>query len=92
MSRIICYSKYKNRDVEVVGGWDEPLQYYHLTVFLRFPEPWESEVVWENIDNLGFTKNILPLKKQLQEMNIKVPDNFWPNCEEKAGNFVKRLT
>jgi|APSaa5957512493_1039668.scaffolds.fasta_scaffold32401_3 hypothetical protein len=65
MSRIICYSKYKNRDVEVV---------------------------WENIDNLGFTKNILSLKKQLKEMNIKVPDNFWSNCEEKVGNFVKLLT
>lgn len=77
----------KDQMIEVVGGWDNPLKGYHLTIFLLPDE----DVLWCNLDHFpfpGMAPSTEPLKKTLIEMDINVPDGFWEKVELKEGNTI----
>lgn len=86
MSRVSFKTTYEGREVEVVGGYDEPLRYYHLTVF-NPPED-DEECAWSDLDHFSFDqmRTLDYAKKQLDSMGIKPPDGFWELCEHKLGN------
>lgn len=86
MSRISFKATYEGREVEVVGGYDRPLDYYHLTVFN--PEDDDEECAWSGLDHLDFSqmRTLDYAKKQLESMGINPPDGFWERCEKKDGN------
>jgi hypothetical protein len=89
MSRIAFNSKMHHKRVKVVGGWDRPLQHYHLTVFNIEPNVEDDEeVIWDQMEHIGFPKSILPLQAAVAELGIEVPDGFWERCERREGNTV----
>lgn len=89
MSQVKFKTKYDGKNVEVVGGWDNPLQSHHLTIFdLDAPDDAETDVLWCQMDHVGFPKTLEPLQKQLFIMGIDPPEGFWECCSLHEGNVV----
>lgn len=88
MSQIKFRALHKNQLVEVVAGWDVPLQFFHLTIY-----DMNDESIWCNLDYFDFDelKTTTPLKNALAKLNITPPDNFWDFVEKKEGNVIHRL-
>lgn len=94
MSQIKFNTTYKGRPAQVMAGWDNPLRYYHLTIFNSEPKDDEEEIFYSDLDdhssNCFSWKTIEPLKKKLNELGIEdIPDGFWDRVEEKLGNHVE---
>ena len=88
MSQVKFKTEYENKRVEVVGGWDNPLQSFHLTIFdLDAPED-EEEVIWCHLLDGGYCKTLNAIKKQLEKMEIEVPNEFFEHCSKREGNVV----
>lgn len=52
MSQIYFNSKLKDgRDVEVMTGWDRPLQHFFVTLFDPFAGEDDEEVIWSSMDD-----------------------------------------
>lgn len=92
MSQIKFTTQYKGKHVEVMGGWDVPLRHYHLTIFNLDATEDEDEVIWCNLNALGFPGSLEPYRKLLATMGIEVPASFWEECEKREGNVVKVVT
>jgi hypothetical protein len=91
MSQVSFKTKYDDRNVEVVGGWDNPLKNYHLTVFdLDAPDSAFTDVIYCQLDTfpLGHPKTTDPLKEALEDLGILVPDSFWETCAKQEGNTM----
>lgn len=89
MSQVSCKTTYMGIPVEVVSGWDEPLQYYHFTVFdLRSDA--EQEYFYSCLDEPGVfrTKDCEKWKAKAKEMKLELPSDFWEKAEMKLGNVV----
>ena len=95
MSRVKFNTEYNGKRVEVIGGWDSPLKYYHFTIFnLDCPEE-DEDVIWGCLDNFRFSelpKTNEPYKKLLKDMNIEPPSGFWDRCDKKEGNVFYTYT
>lgn len=86
MSRVSFKTTYDGKKVEVVGGYDMPLDYYHLTVF-NPPED-DEECAWAGLDHFDFSqmRTLDYAKEQLKSMGIEPPDGFWVLCGYRLGN------
>lgn len=89
MSQVKCKSTYLGKEVEVVAGWDRPLQSYHLTVFDLHPKDDESDVLYCQLEHFElFTPTeIAPLVEVIEKMGIPVPPEFWEYASRKEGNI-----
>lgn len=74
--------------IEVVSGWDEPLHYYHLTVF--YMDDRDEECLYSCLDeDKPFShKDLNAHKATLKRLGINAPDGFWERAERKAGNVT----
>ena len=92
MSQVIFKSKIADKNVEVMGGWDPPMNYYHFTIFnLDLKPDDDEEIIWACIDNFRLSelpKSTEPYIKILEEFNIEPPEDFWELCNKKEGNVV----
>jgi hypothetical protein len=87
MSQVTFKATYKGEPVEVMAGWDRPLQHYYLTVFdLRDDAP--RETVWDTIDHFDASdeRSTIRLRWQLKTMEIAVPMEFWARVELQEEN------
>jgi hypothetical protein len=87
MSQIKFNTEINNEQCTVVGGWDDPLQCYHLTVF---DDKDEDEPLWDAWGKLSFSscsdfQNILDAFNN-DFPGVAAPTEFWEKCEEKLGN------
>ncbi len=91
MSQVKFKTEYKGKPVEVMAGWDRPLQGFFLTVFDLDPNA-EVECVYSNLDDpnvpgvMGYTKTTDYWKEVLSKMEIGVPEEFWARVELRQGN------
>lgn len=86
MSQINFKAEYKGQVVEVMTGWDHPLQYYHLTLFDS-----NGESIWCNLDQpQAFPKSLATIKNWLSGLEIQAPIGLWKLIEkhERNVNYV----
>lgn len=93
MSQVSYKTTYDGRNVEVVGGWDSPLNNYHLTVF-DLDEAAFTDVIYCQLDSfpLGQPRTTDPLKEALEDLGISAPDSFWETCAKQEGNTMYSIT
>lgn len=92
MSQVSFKTTYSGFPVEVVAGWDEPLKYYHFTVFdLRVDA--KKETIFCNLDDKDpfAVKTTDKWKQTLTQMNIAAPVGFWERVERKEGNALYKF-
>jgi len=90
MSQVKFRTKYEGKPVEVVGGYDRPLDYHHLTIFDLDPEA-EEETVWSCLDHEAFPfgmRTTRVAQEVLNKLGIEPPEGFWEQCERKLGNVL----
>jgi hypothetical protein len=92
MSQVTFRTTYNGKQAEVMAGWDNPLRYYHLTVFNLEAGDDEEECFWSGLDgdNPFSVKTVGPLKEKLAELGIEAPAGFWERVEPKLGNVFVR--
>lgn len=88
MSQVKFHTKYKEKTVVVVAGWDKPLSHYFLNVIDVEPAEGEDETIWSSMFNEGEYKFTYPLRSILNGMGISCPDKFWELVEKNEGNVV----
>ena len=87
MSQVKFKTEYEGEEVEVMAGWDRPLQGYFLTIFGS-----EDEPIYSNLDDIacsegmGFMPDTGHFREVLTKFNIKVPEEFWARVELQEGN------
>ena len=89
MSQVLFKAKTKDGiPVEVMGGWDKPLRYYHFTIFDRRPES-EDEPLYDCLseDTRQFTTNERH-KATLIRFGIEAPPGFWERADQRVGNVM----
>jgi hypothetical protein len=90
MSQVSFRTKYDGHNVEVVGGWDSPLNGYHLAIFNRDVPENDEGVLWSNLNSpsafIAFPKSTELFRKQLASIGIESPPAFWEICELREGN------
>ena len=91
MSQIKFDAKHNDRDVEVITGWDPPLGYFHLTIFLKNPKENEDEVIFSEFDTLGFCRNLKEIENVLIQFNISIPPRTLDLVREKEGSVVYKF-
>lgn len=94
MSQVIFDTELDGRKVQVVGGWDRPMNGYHLTIYDISDD--EERILYCNmddrelVDNMGFPPTNQRYKDVCEEMGIELPDHFWEACDAKLGNIRLR--
>jgi hypothetical protein len=84
MSQIKFQTKLNNKNIEIVAGWDKPLQSYHLTVFDLDDD--EEDVLYDIWNTHGFVKSTKEIREYIVGNNISIPEDFFSLIEEKLGN------
>lgn len=87
MSRISFHTTYQDQEVEVVGGWDNPLGTFFLDVI---KDDDEDNLVYSSMNELD-NPSIEELSRILSNLNIFVPENFWAMISKRQGNVIKYL-
>ena len=87
MSRISFNTFYKNKNVEVVAGWDYPMQTFFLDILDDNEEPIYSSLY----EYHSTCKETHHLEQVLLDKNIKAPDNFWDFVNKKQRNFFCKM-
>lgn len=87
MSQVKFETTYRDKPVEVMAGWDRPLQHFFLTVFDLDPDA-EEETVWNTLDHPDArdAHGTERLDAQLAIMGIEVPESFWEKVHLREGN------
>lgn len=92
MSQVKFTAVIDGREVEVMAGWDRPLQEFFMTIF--GPEDddeeniiWSSVSNWSEVDQSYTTR----LRKVLDSFNIEPPKTFWDIVELREGNVYHNL-
>jgi hypothetical protein len=83
------------RFVDVMGGWDRPLQEFFLTVFdLECAEDADTDVIWSNIDDPSEAdrRGTDRLRAKLKAFGITPPTDFWEQVERREGNITHVYT
>lgn len=86
MSQVRFSGNYRGGIVEVMAGWDRPMNEYYLTVFDEF-----HDVVWSTLDVCledNALANTKAIQHQLDTMEITAPAEFWERVAQKTGNVV----
>lgn len=88
MSQVTFRGVRGKQSVEVTGGWDRPLQHYHLTVYGEDGDP-----LWSTLDAMptGGSRDLEPLARALRELGIVAPEGFWTRVEAREGNVCTTL-
>ena len=87
MSQVKFEYTYKGKPVEIMAGWDNPMQHYFLTVF-DMDEDADEETVWSTLDHPD-TRDATGTERldaQLAIMSIDPPEGFWEKVRLKEGN------
>lgn len=71
--------------VQVIAGWDRPLQEYFLTVFLSG----DDEVWWSTMDEPSPADKFSTehLQQKLASFGIEAPQGFWERVQRREANF-----
>jgi hypothetical protein len=86
VSQVKFKTPFIGKRIEIMAGWDRPLQHYFLTIFNLDED--EDEVYWSTLDfpsdedNHGTER----LRRQLDSMGIPAPEGFWERVERQEGN------
>lgn len=95
MSQVSFRTTYDGHNVEVVGGWDRPLNGYHLAIFNLDVGEDDEQTLWCNLDlsptSRAFPSSTEPHRKQLASMGIAPPPAFWELTELREGNVFHRF-
>jgi len=92
MSQVYFKANHNGKRVEVMSGYDPPLNYFFLTVFKVDLNDEEEDLLWSELDHFGFDelRTTEPLKKVLNDLEIVPPDNFWETVElQEDGRTVR---
>ncbi len=72
--------------IEVQGGWDPPLEYYHFTIFDVSNED-EEEILYSCLDeDIEMFQSNEHHKATLARFGVEAPEGFWERCDRKLGN------
>lgn len=91
MSQVHFKTTLNGKNIEVVGGWDRPLQSYHFTIYDLDSE--EKEVLYCNTEDSKlfefacFTPTNEHFKAVCGKMGLELPEHFWILVSLKAGNL-----
>lgn len=89
MSRISFNTVYKNKNVEVVAGWDHPMQTFFLDIIDDNEELIYSSMM--DIHANSSCKETHMLEQILVNKGIHPPDNFWSFVNKKQRNFFCKM-
>ncbi len=95
MSQHYCRTSMNNKPVEVLMGWDRPLQGFFMVIFdLSSPKAME-DMIYSNLNERNpYPKVLDPFANKLEEMGIQVPKTMLEEVEEDksfdAGNKLRR--
>lgn len=97
MSRIQYNTVINGQRHSIVGGWDQPLQCYHLTVLNEEQDDADEaeEVDWDLWDVVGMDVIDFDIARAAFEVafpDVDCPERFWAECKKREGNVVKRIT
>lgn len=82
MSRHIVRTTHQHRPIEVVAGWDRPLQEFFLTIqFLDTSPTEELEFLYSNLDEPS-SRDLDYYQAVIARHQILVPDLFWPSIQD----------
>lgn len=86
MSRISFATKYQNEQVEVIAGWDNPLQTFFLDILV---DGEDEDIIYSSMyqGNGGFF-SLEDAQKVLTKRGIKVPTGFWEKVEKKSREEI----
>ena len=89
MSQVKFETTYRGKPVEVMAGWDIPMNHYYLTVF-DMDEEADEEVIWSTLDrpDQRDATGTERLDAQLAIMSIDVPKGFWETVHLQEGNAM----
>ena len=89
MSQVKFRAVTESGPVEIMAGWDRPLQEFFLTVFDLVPEA-EEETLWStvNLPSSIDTKTTLRIRTKLVELGIEAPEGFWERVERREANVT----
>jgi hypothetical protein len=98
MSQVKFKTEHKGKPVEVMAGWDHPLQGFFLTVFDLDPNA-DVECVYSDLDDHQLISNAVPncmghtdtteyFRSVLKDMGIGVPEEFWARVELRERNVL----
>lgn len=83
MSQIKFHAQYKKQPVEVMAGWDRPLQEFFLTLFDR-----DNEAVWSTMGEIIPPQTPDEVVEFLSRFQIDPPDGFADRLSRKEGNVI----
>lgn len=96
MSQHFCDSEYQGKPVEVLIGWDKPLQQFFMVIEYKndedIPEDDLEGYVYSNLTDEELLKKPLAemsldyFKSKLEELNIQIPSTMFPEVEKDKVN------
>lgn len=95
MSQVKFKTTLNGKPVEVMAGWDIPLQGFFLTVF-DLAEDAEEECIYSGMDDPKTRMGFMPKTDYFRdilatEYGIVAPEGFWDLVEKREGNTVHVL-
>ena len=92
MSQHFYKTNYQNRPVEVVMGWDRPLQEYFL--WIRYLDKKQQSFLWHNLDyDIALRYELNTFLNVLAGFNIQIPlamiEDVQKDGEQNMGNKEK---
>ena len=86
MSRISFVTKYQNEQVEVIAGWDNPLQTFFLDILV---DDENEDVIYSSMfQGDGGFFSLDDAKKVLMKRGIQVPTGFWEKVGKKSREEI----
>lgn len=85
MSRISYKIPYKATTVEVVAGWDNPLNTFFLDVIDADDE---DKIIYSSMSDPNTDASLDALACVLHDLDIITPENFWSMVAKKQKNNV----
>lgn len=98
MSQVKFKTKYNGETVEVMAGWDNPLQGFFMTIFGQPTEEDDEPILYNNLADpnapgaMGFSRDTEYFKHKLEELGIIAPAGFWQLVNRKEGNVHHVIT
>jgi hypothetical protein len=86
MSRISFATNYENEQVEVIAGWDNPLQTFFLDILV---DDENEDIIYSSMyQGDGGFFSLEDAKKALAVREIKVPTGFWEKIGKKSREEI----
>jgi hypothetical protein len=91
MSQVLFRTRYGDKNIEVMAGWDPPLSQYFMTIFDLDAE--DEEVLYSSIYELPeLHLNTNNLEKELYLRKIDVPEVFWDTVRlREDGSTIRHI-